>query len=64
MATVKITVTDAPGGVTLVIEGDPPIPMNGQDPDVDALTPGQAMAIGALMQLCKDLDGDWRVLLL
>lgn len=67
MATVTITITDAPGGVTLMCESkNPPIPMNGHDPDMDETTPAQAVALGALMELCAIVGGehfDWRVLL-
>lgn len=65
MATVTMTITDAPGGgATIVVEGNPPIPMVGENPDVHNLTDAQATAIGAAMAVCEMAgESDWRVLL-
>lgn len=66
MATAKITITDAPGGVTCVVESDPPIPFIDRQgtPAVDQLTGAQAIAIGAVMAICDQVGAtDFRVLL-
>lgn len=64
MATVTLTITDAPGGVTMVVESNPDLPLPNGEPDIEAMTPGQALLIGALMNLSDQMDGfDWRTLL-
>lgn len=64
MATVILTVTDAPGGVTMVLESDPDIPITDGEPDFEAMSPGQAVLLGALVELGEQMDGfEWRTLL-
>lgn len=64
MATTKLTITDGPGGVMLVVESDPDLPLPGGEPDIEAMTPGQALMIGVVMKLSEELGGfDWRTLL-
>jgi hypothetical protein len=63
MATVTVTITDRPEGITVVAESDPPIPMNGDDPDVDACTDAQAAGIFAAMTLHNSMGkSEWRTL--
>ena len=63
MATVTITITDRPGGITVVADSDPPIPMNGNEPDVDACTDAQVAGIFAA-QAIHDSAGqsEWRMM--
>jgi hypothetical protein len=64
MATTTLTITDGPGGVLLVVESDPPLPLPEGEPDIEAMTPGQALTIGVLMNLSDQMGGfDWRTLL-
>lgn len=65
MATVKITITDAPGGVTCLCESSPSIPMDGRNPDVENLTDAQATAVNAMIHIFDSSgpNSDWRVLL-
>lgn len=66
MATVTITITDRPGGATVVCESkDPPIPMASDgNPDIEKLTDAQSVAIGTIMAVCE-MSGhsDFRTLL-
>jgi hypothetical protein len=63
MATVTVTITDGPDGITIVADSDPPIPMLGNAPDVDALTDAQAAGVFAAMAI-NDAAGksEWRTL--
>lgn len=66
MATVKISITDRPGGAMFVIESDPDIPLldDKGTPDVDKLTSAQSVAIGAMMSICEQVgELDFRVFL-
>lgn len=62
MATIKITLADTPGGVTTLIESDPDIMLldNG-DPDMENLSPAQALSIAVMMQIAERFEADWRV---
>jgi hypothetical protein len=65
MATAKLTITDSPTGVVVVVESTPPIPMvPGQSmPDPDKLTDAQAAAVYAAAQLHEACGtGEWRTL--
>jgi hypothetical protein len=68
MATVTITITDAPGGggAMFVVESKPDIPLVDRlgTPDVDKLTDAQTIAIGAMMAICEQVkQPDFRVFL-
>lgn len=66
MATVKITITDAPDGVTTVVEADPEFPLDkDNEPILAEMTPAMAFALGALIEFSEQLPGniDWRVFL-
>ncbi len=68
MATVVLTLTDAPGGrVTAVAESrHPPIPFLSEDGEVDieACTPAHAAAVGMAIWLSETSGNcDWRAIL-
>ena len=68
MATVTVTLTDAPTGrITVVVESrHPPIPFltDAGDVDAEALTSAQAAAVGVVMWLAEHVaECDYRTLL-
>lgn len=64
MPTINISITDGPGGVTIVVEGDPDLPMPEGELAIEECSPAQALGVGVLMSLSERMGGfDWRSLL-
>lgn len=66
LATVIITITDAPGGTvnTTVESRHPPIPLVDKRADLEKLTNAQTLAIGVVMEIAdRTQETEWRTLL-
>lgn len=64
-ATVTVTITDrkqdGQDAITAVVESKPPLPMIGEEPAWDSLTPAQIAAVWSLMEVgSKTADFQWR----
>lgn len=59
MSRVTVVFEDRPGGTVIQIESQPPFPTVGGTADLEATTPAQAAAFGAVMEvagLAKTMD--------